>query len=279
MKRRTVLLLLAAASCKQRRKAELGRALIDEARRGQPCDEPLSEGSVDELARMADAAAALITERKATPPGLVLAALLFERWGFVREVEDQSLEYILLPSVLANRRGNCVGLGTLFLALADELGIAASGVVRPGHFYVRVAGSAVPWLNVELLRSGEVMPDAWYEERFPTPTAEARAYSRPLTREEVVGVVAYDVGNERRRQLRLDQAHAAYTRAVAGFPELAEAHASLGAIEHLMGHGEAAAASYRRAQEMNPKLPGLAENLALLEAERRALQGHAPASL
>lgn len=267
MKRRALLLWLAASGCRARAKLELGRALIDEAEQTEPDNAELAESCVAELTRLAEAARKEIAAGDGLAPGRTLAKLLFERWGFVREVTDKSLTYVLLPSVVERRRGNCVGLGTLFLALADELGIPAAGVVMPGHFYVR-AGGAGGWLNLELLRAGEVMADTWYHERFPIPGGAARAYARPLTTEEVLGVIAYDVGNERRRQLKLTEAHAAYTRAARAFPDLAEAHASLGAVEQLMGDWRAATACYQRAREVNPHLPGVAENLALLEAER-----------
>jgi tetratricopeptide (TPR) repeat protein len=76
------------------------------------------------------------------------------------------------------------------------------------------------------------------------------------------------VGNERRRQLRLAEAKAAFTRATRAFPELSEAHASLGAVEQLLGNLDDAEASYLRARVANPYLPGLEENLALLAEER-----------
>jgi regulator of sirC expression with transglutaminase-like and TPR domain len=196
----------------------------------------------------------------------VLSELVFGRWGFVREVNDTSLAFVLLPSVLERRRGNCVGLGTLFLALADALGCAASGVLAPGHFYVRFQDPSGA-RNVELLRAGESMPDAWYAGRFPIPGGFAREYARPLGAREVLGVVEYDVGSELRRRLSLPRARAAFQRAVAAFPDLAEAHASLGAVEHLLGNLEAAAASYQRARAANPHLPGIDQNEALLAAE------------
>jgi hypothetical protein len=49
---------------------------------------------------------------------------------------------------------------------------------------------------------------------------------------------------------------------------LAEAHASLGAVEQLLGNLAGAAESYRRARDANPHLPGVERNLALLAAER-----------
>jgi regulator of sirC expression with transglutaminase-like and TPR domain len=173
-----------------------------------------------------------------------------------------------LPGVLEKRRGSCVGLGTLFLALANAVGVTARGVMMPGHFYVRAVerGQA---RNVELLRAGEAMPDAWYAQRFPVPGGSAPEYARPLSTSEVLGVVDYNLGNERRRQLRLSEARAAFQRAIRAFPELAEAHASLGAVEQLRGNLPGAAASYRRALEVNPHLPGLEQNLALLTEERR----------
>jgi len=262
--------LLAASGCRRERppSLDLSRALSLAARQGGVDDQTLSKGSA-ELARLVKLARSELSASSARSPVALLSSLIFEYWGFVREVEDTSLRYVLLPSVLDHRRGSCVGLGSLFLAIAEGLGWAAAGVLMPGHFYARVQERSGP-RNVELLRAGEAMPNSWYDHRFPVAGGSAREYARPLTSSEVLGVVHFNVGNERRRQRRFSEAEAAFERAVRAFPDLSEAHASLGAVQHLLGDLQAASAAYRRAKQANPNLPGVAENLALLESERAA---------
>jgi regulator of sirC expression with transglutaminase-like and TPR domain len=269
MKRRSLLLLLASGACRSapRRKLALARTLLGVARGPATADQAQVAWSLTELERLVDDAGRELAAAPRRSPAAVLSELLFGRWGFAREVTDTNLGFVFLPSVLERRRGSCVGLGTLFLALTDALGLSASAVLMPGHFYVRMQEQGQA-RNVELLRAGEAMTDAWYSERFPVPGGSAREYARALSLPEVLGVVEYNVGNERRRQLRLADARAAFERAVRAFPELSEAHASLGAVEQLLGNLEAAAQSYRRARDVNPHLPGLEQNLALLTAER-----------
>ena len=271
MKRRALLLGLAASGCfgARSRPAPLARSLLTVARSSAFASEEEASWSADELERIAQAARTALARAPTRSPVAVVNELLFGSLGFVREVDDTDLTFVLLPGVLERRRGSCVGLGTLFLALADALGWSASGVMMPGHFYVRVQkpGQAC---NVELLRGGEVMPDAWYGWRFPVPGGSAREYARPLSPGEVLGVVEYNVGNERLRQRRLPEARAAFTRATQAFPELAEAHASLGAVEQRLGNLNAAADGYRKARAVNPNLPGVEHNLALLADERAA---------
>lgn len=268
MTRRSLLLLLACSACERARTPtlELGRALSLVASQSGLDDEALSKGSA-EIARLTELAQRELCARPARSPSTVLSSLIFEHWGFAREVNDTSLRYVLLPSVLEQRRGSCVGLGSLFLAIAEGLGLSATGVLMPGHFYARVQEQGGP-RNVELLRAGERMPDGWYERRFPVPGGFAREYARALTSSEVIGVVHFDVGNERRRQQRFSEAKAAFERAARAFPDMAEAHASLAAVHHLLGDLQEASDAYRRAKDVNPNLPGVAENLALLDAER-----------
>jgi tetratricopeptide (TPR) repeat protein len=196
-----------------------------------------------------------------------LNRVVFSELGFVREVEATALECVLLQPVLRHRRGSCVGLGTLYLALAELLELPLSGVLLPGHFFVRAIEAGVR-SNIELLRSGEAMPDDWYRHKYPTEEGEATAYGRALTKTEVRGVVEYDVGNERRRQGRLGEARRAFARAVEHFPDFAEAHASLGSVLHLLGSLDGAELAYSAARKVNPSLPGLDRNLELLARER-----------
>ncbi|HET9955289.1 MAG TPA: transglutaminase family protein [Polyangiaceae bacterium] len=210
----------------------------------------------------------LVRERLAHDSDLPRAArhVVFEQLSFVREVDDASLRFVLLPSVLRLRRGNCVGLGTLLVSLIQLAGGDARGVLRPGHFHVRVRHQNVA-RNLEPLRGGEEMPDDWYESRFPF-VGPVSYYARSLSSNEVLGVLEYNIGNERRKGQRLGEAERAYTRAVSHFPEFAEAHASLGTVLHVQGKLGAAERAYRKALRMNRTLPGLEWNLELLLAER-----------
>jgi Flp pilus assembly protein TadD len=108
------------------------------------------------------------------------------------------------------------------------------------------------------------MPDAWYAMRFPLDPTGSSNYGRSLSTREVLGVTAFNIGNELRRHEQLQPAALAYTRAVADFPGFAEAHAGLGAIQQLLGNRGAASRCYARALELDPTLPGVEKNLALL---------------
>jgi regulator of sirC expression with transglutaminase-like and TPR domain len=198
-----------------------------------------------------------------------LNRVVFDEEAFAREVEETDVAFVLLPSVLGARRGSCVGLGTLYLALGELLHVPMRGVVVPGHFYVR-AREGDRWRNVELLRRGEEETPDWYRARWPVPATTAAVYDRPLTDDEVVGVVEYDAGNELRRRGRLPEARRAFERAVALFPSLPEAQASLGAALQLAGALEPARAAYEAASRLEPALPGLDRNLRLLDEERRS---------
>lgn len=270
MKRRTFVCALGAAACSAHAaEPALASAAFEVARRAGALSAADEHVAWNEL-RQILALVGREVQRAGAETGLqVLGEVLFERLGFAREVDDKSLTFVLLPSVLRVRRGSCVGLGMLLLVIAEALGQRAQGILMPGHFYVRLS-TGTRSRNVELLRRGEAMPDAWYAKRFPVPGEGAREYARPLSNAEALGVVEYDVGTERRRQLRLEEARAAYVRAIRAFPGFAEAHASLGATLHLLGRLDEAEASYERAKSLNPALEGVAWNRALLEDEQRA---------
>jgi regulator of sirC expression with transglutaminase-like and TPR domain len=244
--------------------APLARRLLDVARELDPgaAGEPSAE-----LERLAARARAEL-DRPGAPPAVdVLDRLLFDDERFEREVEDAGLAFVLLPTVLKARRGSCVGLGTLYLALGDLLHVPMRGVTVPGHFFVRVR-QGDRWRNVELLRRGEEENAAWYQARWPVPATTTPVYDRALSDDEVIGVVEYDAGNDLRRHGRLPEARRAFERAVAFFPSLPEAQASLGAALQVAGALEPALAAYEAASRLEPGLPGLDRNLRMLEEER-----------
>jgi tetratricopeptide (TPR) repeat protein len=222
-----------------------------------------------DLERLANVARAAFERRGQVPAIEVLNRVIFDDEAFSREVDDANLAFVLLPRVLRGRRGSCVGLGTLYLALGELLHLSMRGVIVPGHFFVRVQDQG-RWRNVELLRRGEEQPDAWYQARWPVPATTSPIYGRPLTAAEVLGVVEYDIGNDLRRQARVPEARRAFARAVADFPSLPEARASLGAVLQMEGALGPAADAYEAARRLEPSLAGLDENLRLLEDERRS---------
>jgi regulator of sirC expression with transglutaminase-like and TPR domain len=167
--------------------------------------------------------------------------------------------------VLQTRRGSCVGLGSLYLALAEHLGLDMHAVLVPGHFYVRLREQG-QLHNIELLRQGEQLPDAWYRERWPITTA-SRAYGRALRAREVAAVLLFNIGNDRKRKRTWSEAERAFSQAAERFDDFAEAHASAGSMAHLLGALDRARSAYAAARAADPQLTGLDDNIALLQAE------------
>lgn len=187
-----------------------------------------------------------------------IRAVLFDELGFQREIEDTSTRFFQLSSVLRDRKGSCLGLGALTLAIAERLDVPVDGILLPGHFFVRTRGPGAH--NIELLRRGEAMPDTWYRERYG-PWPEAGAYFRPVSPTELAAIHWYNRGNDLRRGGDLAAAQTAFAKAAQAFPDFAEASASLGAVQQLRGDLAGAEASYRQAARAWPDLPGLQGNL------------------
>jgi hypothetical protein len=217
----------------------------------QPSGEERALDRLDVLAADVQRAAARGNNRREA-----MREVVFGDRGYTREVDDTGLRFVWLPSVLERRRGSCVGLGSLYLALAERLGWPMVAMMVPGHFYVRIHEQG-RWHNLELLHAGEELPDAWYSARFPIAGGGAREYGRALTSSEVRAVMEYDVGNERKRQQRWSEAQRAFDAARHDFPDLAEAHASFAGIAQLRGAVRDAANAYDAAHRANPNLPGL----------------------
>jgi len=193
-----------------------------------------------------------------------LNRVVFEDLEFEREIESDDPRFLLLPSVVAEARGTCVGLTQTYLTVGEQLNLDLRAVLAPGHVFVRHGDR-----NIELLRRGEAMPNSWYHERYQVP-ASMRAYMRSLSPEETVAVLHFNIGNALRRQRHLKAALAHYNDAVVRFPSWPEAHANRGLTLQLLGDLDAAERAYGRARELYPELPGLADNLETLAREKSA---------
>jgi len=208
-----------------------------------------------------------------------LVHTIFEDAHIEREIHENEPRFYRLPDVLAHRRGNCVGLVGLYLALAERVGLPVDAVRVPGHVFVRTRET--PPRNLEMLRRGEAMSHAWYQQRYgPWPTGDD-GYDRPLALAELEALYWYDAGGYHLAAGRLSEAASSFQRASQRAPQFAEAAASWTSARQLVA-GSAEAAGFptegRRggpgAQSLSPSFfdphaPNLAPSGALPQQEHR----------
>lgn len=169
---------------------------------------------------------------------------------------------MLLPIVLGNRKGNCLGLASLYLMLAQALNLPIRGILVPGHLFLRYQEGNLS-RNIELLAQGIERSDQFYREHFGAPST-VESYLRPLTEDEFVALLHYNLANEFRDNGHYEQARTKYVEVVQAFGQFAQAHANLGLTYHLQGNHIMALQAYKRALYLDHQLPGLAKNVAVL---------------
>ncbi|MEE8408301.1 MAG: transglutaminase family protein [Myxococcota bacterium] len=223
-----------------------------------------SDDARRELDRLSELVRRLLSDVEGHPIDAI-NRIVFDEAGFVREIDADDVRFMQLSAVISHRRGSCVGLTQLYLALGERLELSLRAVLVPGHVFVRHLDD-VGHTNAELLRRGERMPEAWYIEKYAVPM-NVDAYLTSLTGDEAVAVVRYNLGNAERKRRNLDAALRHYTAAVRLFDGFPEAHASRGLTFQLRGDLDAAAVAYQRARSLHPTLPGLERNIAALAAE------------
>jgi regulator of sirC expression with transglutaminase-like and TPR domain len=252
----TLLLAIALGGCKSPAPGPLAKKLLAVS---SQAGFPLTDR--DALGKILDLAEKKTKGESGADKIDALNRLIFEELKFEREVQDDSIKFMLLPYVLEHKKGSCLGLAALYLALAERSGLEVRGVLVPRHFFLRHKHR-----NIELLRKGAAMPDEWYKETWQVP-AGAPAYLRMLTERELLAVFWFNLGNARRMKGEYEKAEEIYGRVIADFPDFAEAHANLGLVLQLQKKFEPAMESYLDARALQPGLPGLKQNIDALKTD------------
>ncbi len=152
--------------------------------------------AVDDIRGFAD----LISDRvKAAEDGKekvdILNRFFFDGLRFRVEDGLDSAEGLLPADVLSGRRGTCVGLTGVYLALGGFLDLPVAAVSAPNHMFVRFDdGHDV--LNVELLQDGKILDDDWYVHNYKIPVSSVSSgvFLRSLAETEFLGYVYASLG-------------------------------------------------------------------------------------
>ena len=232
-------------------------------RDGRPVDTDAVRKEIDGLAARLRP---LVADR--TNPGRVVTALnrfLFEEQRFAYDPAPGNTDNYLPDRVLARKRGNCLGLSVLSLALAERLGLPLRGVYLPSHCFLRYEDGDAR-INLETAEKGAEWDDARYARVFGL--TEDRPYLRSLGNGEMIGVYLKSLGAARSRERREEEALALYRCAAHRAPGLPDVPYNAGVSYQKMGRLDEAIAQYRKALSLDPALAPARDNLGVALARQ-----------
>ncbi len=170
--------------------------------------------------------------------------------GFTTVKEAKNPDDLFLHTVIDNKRGYCLSLSILYLALAERLDIPLYGVVVPGHFFVRYENGRVRF-NIETT-SGGYPDDEYYIDKFKVPQGDDSVYMQNLDKLQTLGCLFNNFGTAYIALDDMDSAQRAMELAVDINPNLGESRVNLGNIYLRKDRVEDAIYEYRRALDINP---------------------------
>jgi regulator of sirC expression with transglutaminase-like and TPR domain len=114
------------------------------------------------------------------------------------------VENKLLSTYMRTRLGNCVSMPTLFMILAERIGLEASFAIAPLHVLIRIEHPERGRTNIEATSGGSFARDEWYRENMPMTdrAIENGLYMRALTKAEGVALLATTVLDYLERERR-----------------------------------------------------------------------------
>lgn len=189
--------------------------------------------------------------------------VLLDEEGFVYDKSPSDPGNYLLETVLARKKGNCLGLSMLYLSLADRLGFPFRGVYVPSHCFVRYEGKSIR-RNVEFAEGGAPWEDERYRREFRI--RPGRPYLLSLAPPEMLGVFLKTLGAGYSRNGREEDALRLYGEAERLSPGLPDGCFNAGVSLQKMGRLDEAEAKYRCALGLDPEMAAARENLGILLA-------------
>ncbi|HEY3324415.1 MAG TPA: transglutaminase family protein [Planctomycetota bacterium] len=188
--------------------------------------------------------------------------------------EDRAENYDLSLAV-SKRRGSCLSIGIMTLAVARRMGAPVWGVQCPAHFFLKYipppGSKRGKTLNFDVTRpmsdNYEKLDDEFYRHwHHIDPQAEANgAYLRPLSDREVVSAFLASRSSYYALKGSLAQALKDAERAVKLNPRNVTAHTNAGFASEALGKFVQAAEYYSRALEVDAHSVNALNDLAYLK--------------
>lgn len=104
----------------------------------------------------------------------------------------QRLQNRLLSTYIRTRKGNCVSMPTLFLIVADRMGLNVHLATAPLHLFVRYTDPNGLEHNLETTSGGHEARTEWYRENLPMTdrAIQSGIYMRTLSKGETIAEMA-----------------------------------------------------------------------------------------
>jgi tetratricopeptide (TPR) repeat protein len=223
---------------------------------GRPTDAAFVEKEIDRMAWRVSAF--LVGAREPRRAIAAINRVLFADEGFVYDPEAGDAGNYLLDRVIEKKRGNCLGLTFLYLALGERLGIPLQGSYVPTHCIARYEENGVR-INIETGEKGAEREDRWYASKFRL--GEGRPYLKTLGKREMIGVYLKSLGAALSRRGLDEDALKLYRRAELFSPGLPDVYYNAGVSYQKLGKNDEAVAQYRKALALDPDMSVARGNL------------------
>ncbi len=184
-----------------------------------------------------------------TPRGQALAVgrVLFGRFAFQFQAGPRGEDFPL-TSVLLRRRGNCLGLTSLYAAAAEQLDLPFRPRLFEAHIAVCHVGTDPP-LHVETSRGGAILRERLVNRLYYAAPGKRQILSK---RQFLAVHLSNQAAHILARDARFVEAVAKLDQAVALFPAYAAAWINRAAVLARLGRLDEAAQSVRAALGLEP---------------------------
>ena len=235
--------------------------------------------NIDTLNQLGDKLFKALTQAGTVTAKLeALRTLLFRIEQYQLPEKDSAADF-LLSGVLKNKRGNCLGLSVLCLALAERAGLKLFGVPVPsrlsgaGHLLVRF-DDGTHRENFDPTQEGAAFPDDHYKDLFKLRPEDLKSgyILGNASRKDVLCILLVNLGGSRVEGDAPLTALPLLEQAIAMKPNYANAFNNLGAAKLRMSDVSGAVAAYNKALDLQPGLVGARLGLADIAIRRGAAE-------
>jgi regulator of sirC expression with transglutaminase-like and TPR domain len=215
----------------------------------------------------------VVRARKAVPSGLPpslalesLNSFFFQAENFKAAFKLDEPDNLLIDGVLARKKGHCVGLATVYLILAEELGLPINAVATPRHVFLRWDGGHFR-RNIELFQEGRSVSDATYiqDQKIPKESIERGVFLAPLSRKEFLGFIYQNRGVLESQHGDFVSSGKDYRMALRLNPKLAAAYYNRGNDELKLKRYRKAIRDYSKSLALYPSDPWALKNRELAQ--------------